>query len=602
MPVTTRTDVVERKIWLSAEWRWKEQIQTIPGSKWSVSDNQWSIPLTWSSCLALRSIFKDELQLDQPLIDWATRLRTERIDPCLAIRDASNWPEKEDGSDSHLHWWQRSGVEFIRRGERVLISDVPGSGKTCTSILGLKEIRDAGNEVFPCLVVCPKSMKKSWEREFSQWWPEVNVQVVSGTPAKRRKQLESDADVFVLHFESLRSHSRLASYGSIALKRCVDCGGSDPAIKPGSCHAHVKELNHIDFRSTIVDECHRVKDASSQQARALKASLGDAKYRIALTGTPMANDVTDLWPILNLLDPHEFPTRSKWIDRYVEYMTNPFGGMLVLGIKPTAREEFAMSFYPRMRRMTEDVILSFLPPVIFKRRDCEMLPKQAKAYKQMEEKFVATLDDSVAVASSPIIQAMRLSQFASSFAEVDTTTEVDEHGFEKIKQSAILTEPSGKLDAFMEDIEGFGDSQVAVMAVSRQLIMLLSARLEKAGIPHGLVVGGLTEDERQNHIDDFQSGKTKFILFTSGAGGTGITLTAARYLCRLQIPFSFIDYVQTMGRVRRIGSERHENIIVIDYVSEGTIDEHVFDVVAVKQENFEDVVKDREQVRKILGE
>jgi SNF2 family DNA or RNA helicase len=207
----------------------------------------------------------------------------------------------------------------------------------------------------------------------------------------------------------------------------------------------------------------------------------------------------------------------------------------------------------------------------------------------------------VAFAGSDLIKTKFLLQFASSYASIESTTTVDEYGFPKTTQKAVLMDPSAKLDAFMDDIESFGDSQVAVMAVSRQLLELLSARLTKAKIPHGMITGATSEDDRQESMDKFQDGKLKFILFTTGAGGTGVTLTAARYLCRLQLPFSFVDYKQSLRRVRRIGAERHENIIVIDYVTEGTLDEHVFDVVAKKEENFEDVVKDRDALRRMLG-
>jgi superfamily II DNA/RNA helicase len=97
---------------------------------------------------------------------------------------------------------------------------------------------------------------------------------------------------------------------------------------------------------------------------------------------------------------------------------------------------------------------------------------------------------------------------------------IDELGQEKI----TLSDPSCKVDALMDDIKNGdyeGDS-VAVCAVSRQLIELLSARLTKEGIAHGLITGAQTEDERQKSIDDFQSGKTKWILFTAAAGGVGV--------------------------------------------------------------------------------
>lgn len=597
MAVKAELDLTTNTVWLQSEWRWKEQIRLIPGSKWSSDRNQWGVPVSWSACLAMRATFGHELVLGDELKKWAENEKRERIDPCLAIRNASEW---SDG-DPSLYWWQRSGAEFIARGKQVIIADDPGAGKTATTIRGLAQLQSEGTNVFPILVICPSSVKQSWAREFSRWWPGLTTQVVKGTLTQRRKQLATPAHVYVMNIESIKSHSRIAPYGSIELKKCTAHGGEDPRVKDTSCQVHEKELNKMTFGSIVMDEAHRIKDGKAVQTRAIKAAAGKTPIRVALTGTPTANDVTDLWSILNFLSPTEFASRTRWVTRYIETMANVFGGFMVIGVRAEARAEFDGMLNPRMRRMSEDVVLTFLPPIVYQRRDCEMAAKQAKAYKQMRDDMIAELEDGATmVAGSPMTQSARLLQFASSYAELDVEETTDEYGFPKIKQKAILTDPSSKLDAFMEDIASFGKEQVAVMAVSKQLIMLLSKRLEKAGISHGVIAGGVSEDDRQEAMDRFQSGRDQFILFTTGAGGTGVTLTAARYLCRLQIPFSFVDYKQSLRRVRRIGAERHENIIVIDYITEDTLDDHVFDVVAKKEDNFEDVVKDKDALLRIL--
>ena len=596
MAVIAELDPATDIVWLKSEWRWKDQIRLIPGAKWSSDRSQWHLPVSWSVCLALRSTFRDELVLGDELKKWAANERATRIDPCMALRNATSW----SGGDPSLYWWQRTGAEFIAKGRQVLIADDPGAGKTATTIRGLAQLQSEGTNVFPVLVVCPSSVKQSWAREFKRWWPGLTTQVVKGTITQRRKQLATPAHVYVMNIESIRTHSRILPYGSHALKKCMEHGGEDPKVKDTGCQVHEKELNKMTFGSIVMDEAHRIKDGSSVQSRAIKAAAGKTDIRIALTGTPTANDVTDLWSILNFLAPKEFPSKSRWIDRYIETMNNMFGGFLVLGVRAEARAEFDGMLAPRMRRMSEDQVLTWLPPIVYEQRDCEMSAKQAKAYKTIKEDSIAILDGSVAFAGSPLIQSKFLLQFASSYAEVETTEWTDEYGFPKTKQKAILTDPSAKLDAFMEDIESFGTEQVAVMAVSRQLLELLSTRLTKAGYAHGMITGATSEDDRQEAMDKFQEGRLQFILFTTGAGGTGVTLTAARYLCRLQIPFSFVDYKQSLRRVRRIGAERHENIIVIDYITEGTLDTHVFDVVAQKEDNFEDVVKDKDALLRML--
>jgi SNF2 family DNA or RNA helicase len=154
----------------------------------------------------------------------------------------------------------------------------------------------------------------------------------------------------------------------------------------------------------------------------------------------------------------------------------------------------------------------------------------------------------------------------------------------------------------MDDISNgdFGGDSVAVCAVSRQLIELLSARMTKEGIRHGLITGAQNELERQQAIDDFQSGRTKWILFTAQAGGVGVTLTAARRLVMLQRPWSLVDYKQALDRVHRIGSEIHDSILITDYVTEGTVEEKVIDTLGAKDYNFQQIVRDKEQLLKLL--
>lgn len=596
MAVIASLDPDGKHIRLGVEYRYKELCKSIPGSSWSASDQIWRLPLSWSTCLALRSTFRDDLIIEQSLTDWAMDQLENRITPANDLRDLEEFidPRNED-----LFPHQRAGVKFLSTARRALLADEPGLGKTAQAIRAIKELKEVGNEdVFPVLVVCPNTLKKNWAREIERWWPGVKTQVIRGTSTKRRKQFEEEADVYIINWESLRAHSRLAPYGSVALARCTECGGHDSKISLNRCEVHKRELNQIDFKVVIADEIHRSKDPKSKQTRALWAATGDADIRFALTGTPIANNVVDLWSILHWLSPLDWPSKTKWIDRMVDTMLNAFGGLMVLGVKPHMEEEFQKTISHHMRRMLKARVLPWLPPVINDRRDIEMSTKQKKAYDQMRDTMIAELESGEALSAPSILtQTIRLLQFASSYAQIV----VDETSGEP---RAVLSEPSCKVDSLMDDIKNgdFGDDSVAVCAVSRQLIELLSAELTKNKIPHGLITGAQNEDERQKSIDDFQSGNTKWILFTAQAGGVGVTLTAARRLVMLQRPWSLVDHKQALDRVHRIGSEIHESVIITDYVTEGTIEERVLQVLETKSDNFEQIVHDKEKLLDLLKE
>jgi SNF2 family DNA or RNA helicase len=596
MTVKVELDDAGKYINIYADWRFKELCKSLPGSSYDVKTQLWRAPVSWATCLALRSTFKNDLEIGEKLAAWAVQERISRIDPSNLLRDLEELPEGEGDQDLFPH--QRAGVKFLSTARRALLADEPGLGKTAQAIRALKKLHDDGENVFPILIVCPNTLKKNWQREFAKWWPEVwpNVQVIKGSAAQRRKQFEDNADVFIINWESLRSHSRLSGYGSIALAKCKDCGGHDERVTEARCEVHKRELNTLDFKAVIADEMHRSKEPKSKQTRALWAATGDADIRFALTGTPMANNVLDLWAILHWLSPEEWPSKTKWIDRMVDTMLNAFGGMMVLGVKPHMADEFYAAINPRMRRMLKARVLPWLPEIINERRDVEMSAKQAKAYKDMRDNMIAELEGGDAVvAPSVLTQTIRLHQFASSFAEMT----VDEATGEP---KTILSEPSCKIDALMDDIkEGdFGDDSVAVCAVSRQLLELLSARLTKEGIAHGMITGAQSEDERQKAIDDFQSGRIKWILFTDKAGGVGVTLTTARRLVMLQRPWSLVDHKQALDRVHRIGSEIHDSVIIMDYVTEGSIEERVIQVLETKADSFEQVVRDKDKLLQLL--
>lgn len=639
----------------------KDQVLQVPGSRWDGKRSEWHAPIGWATSLAIKAVFARDFEVGPGLASWVERESRERIQPAMALREAM-----DAEGDPRLYPYQRAGVAFMKVSGQALCADEMGTGKTRQALTTLLEHYRDGVNPFPALVVVPNSTKISWAREAEIVWPGLSVYVIDGSMTQRKKQLQealgsgpcpkhqpgdaeparddvaaldeppepdpgltkagkprkarkprkpkappepkctcAKAHVVVMNWEAVRSHSRLAPYGNIAFTRCVECGGEDESVSEARCHSHVKELNRARFGAVIVDEAHRMKDARSQQTRAIKAAAGDAPIRLALTGTPIASAPDDLWSILNFLSPAEWPSRTKFVDRMLEVSYNAFGASHVIGIKSHMQEEFFAALDPRMRRMPKELVLKQLPPVVPQRRDVEMSPKQAKAYKQMKEQMIAELDNGdLLITTSPLTRVTRMLQFASSYAELSQVekTTIGEDGMPHTKTvtQVDLAEPSCKVDAFMADLPDYEGDQIVVFAVSRKLIELLSAKLERAKIPHGLITGAISNDERQFHMDQFQAGKTKMILCTTGAGGTGITLTAARIGVFLQRPWSMIESQQAEARLHRIGSERHSSILIVDYATRGTIEETVMQALEAKGNRLEEILRDKDLLRRAI--
>lgn len=518
--------------------------------------------------------------------------------------------------------FQRPGVAFLVKSRRALLADPPGLGKTAQMIRTLQVLSEMGEAPFPALVVCPNSLKLStWAEELSTWAPELRVQVVDGTATQRRKQLEPGPDVYVINWEALRLHSRIAGYGTIALK---------------AKEKEPKELNKLGLRTVIADECHKAKDPKAIQTRALWAVMHDAEFAYEMTGTPVANNIGDLWALLHGLYPDWFPAKTKYLDRFAETSLNYFGGLDVHGLDPQHRDEFFKIVDPLMRRIPKQAALPQLPPVLpVQVRHTPMSPKQQKAYNEMRDTMIAQLND-ILVAPNPLSQLIRLSQFAAASAEmVPGTKRVkttviegglylkddeghylhDEHGHLIPNEDAVvsekwieeetadirLTAPSSKVDDLVDLLEEMGDEPLVVAAVSRQLIELAAERLTKLKISHGLVTGAQSVFERQEAVQRFQAGHLRVILLTLGAGAEGITLTRASTMLFMQESYSEVQNAQARDRIHRIGSERHDFVRIIVQVTPDSVEENRWEMLAAKQMRMEEVVRDRETLLKLLG-
>lgn len=241
--------------------------------------------------------------------------------------------------------------------------------------------------------------------------------------------------------------------------------------------------------------------------------------------------------------------------------------------------------------MPKSVVLPQLPPIVKEVRYTEMSTKQRKAYDQMADRQIAELESgNFLIARNPMSQIIRMVQYAGSMIE----ELADGSGnYRRI-------DPSNKIDQLLDDLEDIKEP-VVVFAVSRQLIDMTSRRLEAKEIPHSIIKGGQSVDNRQNQIDAFQNGHVDVILVVIAAGGTGINLHRSRVGIWMERPFSNVDHEQSIGRIHRIGSEKFDSVVVIDYITPDSIEERIIEILETKKEYLEDVVRDKDAIRKLLG-
>lgn len=615
MPYLTISSVPGR-LDVRTEWTDKELIKNCPGTYWDERRRTWHCPKTLAAVYQMRGIFGSRLDYSDEVEEWI-RPEKQRMDYAAYL--ARLIEPVDDTKVPGLFPWQVVDYQWAytvlgpateENPQGALLGNDQGTGKTISTIITLFNLPDA----LPALVICPNSVKSVWAEEFPKWAPDVNVYVVRGPAAKRKaiitEGLADDRGLLVINYESVRQHSRLAPYGSTRLKRCPACGGAKPeygvrpvvddagtqivvdgvpqteevmlnaaeVIKPTQCHVHKRELNGSGrLRTVILDEAQALADPTSQQTRACWAVCHDSSVtrRLAVTGTPLSNNMAEFFGMMHAVQPTEYPVRSAYIARYGQQVWNAQGGFDIQGFRADTATELFAFLDPRYRRVTKAQAAPWLPEKLRSKRLVELPSKLRKAYDEMEKKLITRLDDNtILFAGTDLTQSTRLLQLASSYGTVETVSMWNpQEGREETEDRYFLRDPSPKIDELLRVLEDRDPSRpLACYAVSKQLINLASARLTELGISHGKITGDVHELERAQARQDFQAGKLRVLLFND-AGGVGLTLTAADTILRLQRSWSILKNLQAEDRVHRIGSEIHNKIHVVDVIAEGTVEE-----------------------------
>lgn len=459
-----------------------------------------------------------------------------------------------------LYPFQEEALKKLLKVPHVLNGDDMGLGKTIQAIVLDIERRRVtpqapGERRRMTLIVSPASVISVWSEHFARY---TKARVITIDPKKRHlfeaAIRRKTHDVYICHWESLRL---------------------------------MKSPQTVEWFHVIADEAHRAKNRKAQQTQALKKI--PAKHKTALTGTPADNKPQDLWSILNWLYPREWSSYWRFFRHYVVFREKftPRGAVYreICGVANV--EELHERMAPFFVRRLKEEVLPDLPEKYYTTYWVDLTPQQRKAYDSMRKDMLAWVGEhehEPIAAPVVIAQLTRLQQFACAFAEVEQivrkrkerhknplTGEIESVWVEKQLRRVKLTEPSAKLDLVMELLEDASeDKQFVVFSTSKQVVYLLAARLQRAGITHGLLTGDTPQRERGDLIASFQAGKLRVFVGTVDTGGEGITLTAASTIIFIDRAWSPSLNEQAEDRLHRIGQPNA--VQVIDIVARNTVD------------------------------
>lgn len=548
-----------------------------------------TVPATWPAVIQLAHTFGPYWSPGPRLVDWIR-------EQTLARTAVEHTPLSYVPPEPLVPFaWQRSGAAMIAATGGALITDEPGTGKTVTAILGLVEWgvgpHTAGQGGDTVLVVCPSSVIDHWVAAWSAWAPHLRAVAWRGTP-KQRSAMVGTADVYVVGYETARQDA-----------------------PPASKHSRLAPLVELEPAALVIDECHLIKNHTSARSQAVRRLAKKAECVVALSGTPITHHPGDLWASLDAISHDAWPARERWVRRYCNVLEGD-NRDLILGLAEHAEPEFRLTLLGQFRRVAKADVLAELPPKRHSVRTVDLPVEWRKAYDEFEGQMIAELPDNggeLAV-MDVLAKLAHLTALASAPADVEITfgPDVDDLGMPKQHIHLELKPSSWKVTELIEimaerqvDVAGHPDlvrcEPIVAFAPSKQLIELAGQAAAAAGYRVGYVMGGQKPADRTAAVVAFQAGELDLICVTTGAGGVGLTLTAARTCVFLQRPWSLVEAMQAEDRCHRIGSERHDSIEVIDIVARNTIDTRVRAVLRERAGQLSDLVQDPRVASELLG-
>jgi non-specific serine/threonine protein kinase len=326
------------------------------------------------------------------------------------------------------------------------------------------------------------------------------------------------------------------------------------------------------WRLIVIDEAQAIKNPSARQTRAVKA-LG-APARIALTGTPVENRLTDLWSIFDVINPGLLGSHKQfaaWTKRLSAVPHASFAPLREL-VRP----------YILRRMKTDPAVIQDLPAKTEVQAFCALTPRQAALYQQAVDELTARLGSTDGIARRGLVLSflMRFKQIAN-------------HPSHWLGDDQWHERDSGKFRRLREIAETIAARQEKVLVFSqfREMTGPLAAFLSAVfGRPGAVLHGGTPVAQRRTIVDRFQQdARTPFFVLSLKAGGTGLNLTAATHVIHFDRWWNPAVENQATDRAFRIG--QRQPVLVHKFVCRGTVEEKIEALIAAKQKLSRDVLE-----------
>lgn len=502
-----------------------EKIKSIDGRRYHADRKIWTVPT--SKRIELEKIAYQIRQFEP--IEWGANKREQEEDIAYTLPELPvlNCPHN---LKVNPYPYQLNGIARGLQLKRFMNCDEPGLGKTLQSIA---TVNLAG--AFPCLVICPSSLKINWEREWHKFTDKKAMVLTDKVRDTWTFFWQTGMyQVFIVNYESLKKYfvQRIKKSNGWSLR-------------------DVEFRNSIQlFKSVIIDESHRCKSASTQQSKFCKGICAGKEWIIELTGTPVVNKPKDLIPQLSILGRMpDFGEYKNFVERYCS------GPREASNLKELNYKLWTACMF----RREKSLVLKDLPDKIRQVMTCEITNR--KEYLDAEHDLIMYLQKYKDADDEKIAKALR---------------------GEVMVRIGILRNISarGKVKEVIEFVNDFRENgqKIILFCSLHEVVDELKERFPTAVS----VTGRDSSDEKQQAVDAFQNDPgTDIIICSIKAAGVGLTLTASSNVAFVEFPWTYADCCQCEDRAHRIGQKN--SVTCYYFLGRETIDEKVYKIIQNKK-------------------
>uniref|UniRef100_A0A8C5FYC0 Chromodomain-helicase-DNA-binding protein 5-like n=1 Tax=Gouania willdenowi TaxID=441366 RepID=A0A8C5FYC0_GOUWI len=486
------------------------------------------------------------------------------IDPTIKFE---HQPWYINATGGTLHPYQLEGLNWLRfswaQGKDTILADEMGLGKTVQTIVFLYSLYKEGHSKGPFLVSAPLSTIINWEREFEMWAPDFYVLTYTGDKDSRatirdneftfeESAVKSGRKAFRMKKDTpIKFHVLLTSYELITIDQAI--------------------LGSITWACLVVDEAHRLKNNQSKFFRILNGYK--IYYKLLLTGTPLQNNLEELFHLLNFLTPDRFNNLEGFLEEFADISKEDQIKKLHDLLGPHMLRRLKADVFKNMPAKTELIVR------------VELSPMQKKYYKFILTRNFEALNSKGGGNQVSLLNIMMdlkkccnhpyLFPVAAGEAPVLPNGSYDGN---------MLVKSSGKLTLLQKMLKKLKDEghRVLIFSQMTKMLDLLEDFLEFEGYKYERIDGGITGGLRQEAIDRFNApGAQQFcFLLSTRAGGLGINLASADTVVIYDSDWNPHNDIQAFSRAHRIGQNR--KVMIYRFVTRGSVEERITQVAKRK--------------------